>query len=73
MKLFNLNIGVKIDNNKEVVDLIKNGSYDIVTLQESMRKLDENVIPFFDSCNVIKKTNKLQKQLLWCFVDSKTT
>lgn len=58
MKLFNLNVGVKIDNSDIVADLISRDSFDIVTLQETMRKLDENVNPLYDSCNIIKnKTN----------------
>jgi len=60
MKLFNLNICIKRDNNKGVVDLLKKDSYDIVTLQESMRKLDDKVNPFFDSCNFIRKNTKYE-------------
>ena len=55
MKLFNLNVGIKLDNNKEVVDLILKDNYDIVTLQESMRKLDEGVFSQYDSCDFIRK------------------
>ena len=58
MKLFNLNICVKIDNNIEVVDLISNDNYDIVTLQESMRRLDNNVNPVYDSCNFIREQTR---------------
>lgn len=68
MKLFNLNIGVKIDNNNGVVDLIKNDYYDIVTLQESMRKLDAGVNTLFDSCNIIKNQTKYENNFfgaLW--------
>jgi len=68
MKLLNLNICVKIDNNNSVIDLIKNDCYDIVTLQESMRKLDDNVKPIFDSCNVIRKRTKYENNFfgaLW--------
>ena len=54
MKLFNLNIALKIDNDKEVVDLILKDKYDIVTLQESVRKLDEDVYHIFDTCGYIK-------------------
>lgn len=68
MKLFNLNIGVKIDNNKNVVNLINKECYDIVTLQESMRKLDDKVESLFDSCNVIKNQTKYENNFfgaLW--------
>jgi len=57
LKLFNLNIGIKIDNNKEVIDLISKGKYDIITLQESMRKVDTFAFDMYDSSNIIK--NKL--------------
>ncbi len=55
MKLFNLNVGIKLNNNNEVVDLINEDAYDFVTLQESVRKLDEGVFPQFDSCDFIRK------------------
>lgn len=54
MKLFNLNIGIKIDNADAVSGLILKENYDIVTLQESMRGLDKNVKPVYDSSNIIK-------------------
>lgn len=60
MKLFNLNVGIKLDNNKEVVDLILKDNYDIVTLQESMRKLDEGVFPQYDSCDFIRKNTSFK-------------
>ena len=54
MKLLNFNICNKINNNEQVVDLIKTFDCDIVTLQESMRGIDQNVNKFDDSCNFIK-------------------
>ena len=54
MKLFNLNVGMKIDNNKSVIKLIKQQPYDIITLQETMRGLDKKVKKFYNSCNIIK-------------------
>lgn len=54
MKLLNLNIGIKIDNNKEVKDLIVDGAYDIVALQEVMRKKEDTVYEQYDSSTFIK-------------------
>lgn len=54
MKLFDLNIGIKIDNNKQVAELIKQDKYDIVTLQESSRCLDGKSSRF-NAANEIQK------------------
>lgn len=54
MKLFNLNVGIKLDNNQAVVDLITKDNYDVVTLQEAVRKLEATVSPKYDSSNVIR-------------------
>ena len=55
MKLFNLNVGIKIDNNNEIIELIKDGNYDIVTLQEVMRKIEDSSFDRYNSSNIIKK------------------
>lgn len=68
MKLFNLNLGVKIDNSEEVVETIYADKYDIVTFQESMRKLSGNVKSAFNSCNVLKERLALKNNFfapLW--------
>ena len=58
MKLLNLNLGIKLDNSKDVIKLIKAEQYDIVTFQEVMKKQDKTVFDIYDSSNVIKsKTN----------------
>ena len=54
MKLLNLNLGIKLDNNKDVIELIKKEQCDIVTFQEVMRKKDDSVYDRYDSSNVIK-------------------
>ena len=54
MKLLNLNIGIKIDNNQEVIDFISKSQYDIITFQESMRKIDDTVLERYNSSNIIK-------------------
>lgn len=55
MKLLNLNIGIKLDNNNEVKDLIIKDNYDFITFQEVMRKIDSSVYEKYDSSNFIKK------------------
>jgi len=55
MKLFNLNVGIKLDNNNEVASLIRETSADIVTLQEVMRKLEDGVFDLYNSASIIKE------------------
>ena len=43
MKLLNLNLGIKLDNSKDVIKLIKEEQCDIVAFQEVMRKKDDLV------------------------------
>ena len=38
LKLLNLNLGIKLDNSKDVIELIKEEQCDIVAFQEVMRK-----------------------------------
>lgn len=58
MKLLNLNIGIKIDNTQDVLDLISKDDYSIVTLQEVMRGIDTSVFDKYNNSNIIKlKTN----------------
>lgn len=54
MKLLNLNICIKKDNNKEVIELIKEDNYDIITLQEVMRKIENTTFDMYNSSNIIK-------------------
>ena len=61
MKLLDLNIGIKLDNNQKVIDLIKKEQYDIVALQESMRKIEDTVLDRYDSSNRIKEPVKKSK------------
>lgn len=68
MRLFNLNIGIKIDNNQEVIKLIKEDEYDIITLQEATRKLENSVFDKYDSSNIIKDNISLKNSFfgpLW--------
>lgn len=68
MKLLNLNVCIKLNNNKEVINLIKEDNYDIITFQEVMRKIDENVFERYQSSNIIKENLDYQNSFfgpLW--------
>ena len=54
MKLLNINISIKLDNTNNVIDLISNSGCEIVTLQEVMRKIDDNVFDKYKKSNIIK-------------------
>lgn len=55
MKLLDLNLCIKKDNNNEVIDLISNDNYDVITFQEAMRGLDSGVFERYNSSNIIKE------------------
>lgn len=55
MRLLNLNIGIKLDNNQGVVKLIQERDASIVTLQEAMRGLEGSVFDKYNSANLIKE------------------
>lgn len=58
MKLLNLNIGIKIDNTKYVIDLIEKEDADICTLQEVMNAMEDSCFEMYKSKNEIEKINK---------------
>lgn len=60
MKLLNLNLGIKLDNSKDVIKLIKEEQCDIVAFQEVMRKKDDSVYDMYDSSNVIKSNTNFK-------------
>ena len=49
MKLISLNIGIKIDNSKEIGKFIKSQDPDIVAFQEIIRHFDESVFDMYKS------------------------
>ena len=49
MKLLNLNIGIKLDNNKEVIELVKKENADICTFQEAMNAIEDSCYDMFKS------------------------
>ncbi len=49
MKLISLNIGIKIDNSKEIGNFIKSQNPDIVAFQEIIRYFDESVFDMYKS------------------------
>ncbi len=60
MKLLNLNIGIKFDNNQDIIDLISKDNYTIVTLQEVMRGIDSTVLDKYNNSNFIKLKTKFK-------------
>jgi len=44
MRLLDLNVGIKLDNNKEVIKLIEDTNPTLVILQEATRGLEEGVL-----------------------------
>lgn len=58
MKLLCWNIGIKIDNTKEIVKLIENNNYDIIALQEVLRAKDERAYSMYRSYNDIENSMK---------------
>lgn len=55
MKLISFNIGIKIDNSKEIGNFIKSQDADIVAFQEIIRHFDESVFDMYKSKEHIKK------------------
>lgn len=53
MKLLDLNIGIKLDNNKEVLAFIKSEDADICTFQEAMNGTQDSCFDMFTSANKI--------------------
>ena len=53
MKLLNLNIAIKLDNNEQVLNFIKKENADICTFQEAMNAVDESCYDTFKSKNKI--------------------
>ena len=55
MKLISFNIGIKIDNSKEIGNFVKNQNLDIVAFQEIIRHFDESVFDMYKSQKDIKE------------------
>lgn len=70
MKLLNLNVSIKLDNNEKVVSLLKNIDSDIMTLQEVTRAIGDNVFDRYNNSKIIKdQLKKYQYSFfgaLWC-------
>jgi len=54
MKLLNINTCIKLDNANDIIKLISDDEYNIVTLQEVMRKIDDAVFDKYNKSNIIK-------------------
>lgn len=55
MKIISFNVGIKIDNSKEIGNFIKNQNVDIVAFQEIIRHFDESVFDMYKSQKDIKE------------------
>lgn len=55
MKLLNLNISIKLDNNEKVINLVKEENADICTFQETMNKKEDSCFPKYQSKNELEK------------------
>lgn len=51
MKLLDLNIGIKLDNIKEVLEFIKKENADICTFQEAMNAIENGCYDVFKAEN----------------------
>lgn len=54
MRLLNLNVSIKLDNNEKVLSLLKNIDSDIITLQEVTRGLDDHVYDRYNNSKIMK-------------------
>lgn len=55
MKLIDLNVSIKLNNNDEVIVFLKDNESDIITLQEVMRGIDDTVYDRYNNSKLIKK------------------
>lgn len=55
MRLYNLNIGIKLDNTSDVLENIKQFNADICTFQEAMMAKENSCFDMFKSANIIIK------------------
>lgn len=58
MRLVDLNIGIKLDNNDKVISFLKEKNADIITLQEVMRGIEETVYDRYNNSKIIKESLK---------------
>lgn len=55
MKLIDLNISIKVDNNDKVIKFLKENESDIITLQEVMRGIAPTVYDRYNNSRIIKE------------------
>lgn len=65
MKLVDLNVSIKKDNNDEVIKFLKDAKADIITLQEVMRGIDKTVYDRYNNSKIIK--DNLQEECRYSF------
>lgn len=54
MRLIDLNVSIKLDNNEKVIKLFNNIESDIITLQEVVRGIDSSVYDRYNNSKIIK-------------------
>ena len=65
MKLIDLNVSIKMDNNDEVINFLKDNKADIIALQEVMRGIDDTVYDRYNNSKIIK--DNLQEECRYSF------
>lgn len=55
MRLIDLNVAIRMDNNDKVLSFLKQYKGDILTLQEVMRGVEDTVFDQYDNSTIIKK------------------
>ncbi len=53
MKILSLNVGIKLDNTKQILEFLKKNSYDIICMQEVLKAYDDNVFERYKTYNYI--------------------
>ena len=56
MRLIDLNVSIKLDNNEKAIKLLNDGDYDIIALQEVMRGIDSSVYDRYNNSKIIKES-----------------
>lgn len=65
MRLVDLNVAIKMDNNDKVIEFLEENEGDIITLQESMRAIDDTVHEKYNNSTIIKR--KLKEDYKYSF------
>lgn len=64
-KILSRNIWIKIENNKEVINFLQEGDYDIVCLQEATAQVSQWVLDQYRSFDLIQEKLMYQHSFFW--------